>query len=229
MIFTRDFVTRKNNWQITSLGTTKSSFTITHALFFMSSLPQMTNLSETAFCVLVLLNWEMIPTAAFSALFTECQALTCLMSNASWCARELFIVTTGLLMWLPLFTIVSTATTRHYQEKQMDYYDHQTDLTFELHSQQLIWTLTLLGAGSEWTQLHDKCQQIWLKSNLVNTRNVLWDIDHSHWTQLNHRLNYFPGPQTRPSSQIVDPIVYCLTLGFVPVPELVLFEYRIYI
>ena len=36
MIFTRDFVTRENHWQITSLGTQKSLFTVTHALFFIS-------------------------------------------------------------------------------------------------------------------------------------------------------------------------------------------------
>ena len=102
------------------------------------------------------------------------------------------------------------------------------DLTFKLHSQQLIRTLVLLGARSEWTQLHDKCQQIWLKSNLAHTRNVLWDIDHSHWTHLYHRSNYFPGPQTRPSSQIVDATVYCLILGFVPAPEPILFEYSIF-
>ena len=97
----------------------------------------------------------------------------------------------------------------HYQDQQRGFYDHQTDLTFELHSQQLVRTLTLLGAGSDWTHwLHDKCQQTWLKSNLVHTSNVLSDIDHSHWTQLYHRLNYFPGPQTHPNSQIVAQIVY---------------------
>ena len=36
MIFTRDFVTRENYWQITSLVTQKSLFTVTHALFFIS-------------------------------------------------------------------------------------------------------------------------------------------------------------------------------------------------
>ena len=35
MIFTRDFVTRENYWQIASLVTQKSLFTVTHALFFM--------------------------------------------------------------------------------------------------------------------------------------------------------------------------------------------------
>ena len=35
MIFTRDFVTRENHWQITPLVTKKSLFTITHALFFI--------------------------------------------------------------------------------------------------------------------------------------------------------------------------------------------------
>ena len=59
-----------------------------------------------------MLNFEMIPTVVFSALFIECQGLMCLMSNATWHAPELFIVTTGLLMWLPLFTIVSTMTIR---------------------------------------------------------------------------------------------------------------------
>ena len=34
MIFTRDFVTRVNYWQIASLATQKSLFTATHALFF---------------------------------------------------------------------------------------------------------------------------------------------------------------------------------------------------
>ena len=38
MIFTRDFVTRENYWQIASLVTQKSLFTVTHALFFISSL-----------------------------------------------------------------------------------------------------------------------------------------------------------------------------------------------
>ena len=37
MIFTRDFVTRENYWQIASLVTQKSVFTVTHALFFISS------------------------------------------------------------------------------------------------------------------------------------------------------------------------------------------------
>ena len=36
MIFTRDFVTRENHWQIASLVTPKSLFTVTHALFFIS-------------------------------------------------------------------------------------------------------------------------------------------------------------------------------------------------
>ena len=36
MIFTRDFVTRENHWQIASLVTQKSLYTITHALFFIS-------------------------------------------------------------------------------------------------------------------------------------------------------------------------------------------------
>ena len=35
MIFTRDFVTRENNWHIASLVTLKSLFTVTHALLFM--------------------------------------------------------------------------------------------------------------------------------------------------------------------------------------------------
>ena len=34
--FTRDCVTRENYWQIASLVTQKSSFTVTHALFFIS-------------------------------------------------------------------------------------------------------------------------------------------------------------------------------------------------
>ena len=38
MIFTRDFVTRKNHWQIASLVTRKSLFTVTHALFLISCL-----------------------------------------------------------------------------------------------------------------------------------------------------------------------------------------------
>ena len=36
MIFTRDFVTRENYWQIASLVTQKSLFTVTHTLFFIS-------------------------------------------------------------------------------------------------------------------------------------------------------------------------------------------------
>ena len=35
MIFTRDFVTRENYWQIASLVTQESLFMVTHALFFM--------------------------------------------------------------------------------------------------------------------------------------------------------------------------------------------------
>ena len=35
MIFTRDFVTRENYWQIASLVTQKSLFMVTHALFFI--------------------------------------------------------------------------------------------------------------------------------------------------------------------------------------------------
>ena len=35
MIFTRNFVTRENHWQIASLVTQKSLFTVTHALFFI--------------------------------------------------------------------------------------------------------------------------------------------------------------------------------------------------
>ena len=38
MIFTRDFVTRESYWQIASLVTQKSLFTVTNALFFISSL-----------------------------------------------------------------------------------------------------------------------------------------------------------------------------------------------
>ena len=37
MIFTLDFITRENHWQIASLVTQKSLFTVTHALFFISS------------------------------------------------------------------------------------------------------------------------------------------------------------------------------------------------
>ena len=37
MIFTRDFVTRENYWQIASLVTQKSLFTVTNALFFISN------------------------------------------------------------------------------------------------------------------------------------------------------------------------------------------------
>ena len=36
MIFIRDFVTRENHWQIASLVTQKSLFTVSHALFFIS-------------------------------------------------------------------------------------------------------------------------------------------------------------------------------------------------
>ena len=36
MIFTHDFVTRENHWQITPLVTKKSLFTVTNALFFIS-------------------------------------------------------------------------------------------------------------------------------------------------------------------------------------------------
>ena len=36
MIFIRDVVTRENHWQIASLMTPKSLFTVTHALFFIS-------------------------------------------------------------------------------------------------------------------------------------------------------------------------------------------------
>ena len=39
MIFTRDFVTRENHWQIASLVTQKSLFTVTHALFFITCSP----------------------------------------------------------------------------------------------------------------------------------------------------------------------------------------------
>ena len=38
IIFTRDFVTRENYWQIASLVTQKSSFAVTHELFCMSAL-----------------------------------------------------------------------------------------------------------------------------------------------------------------------------------------------
>ena len=41
MIFTRDFVTRENHWQIASLVTQKSLFTVTHALFFISYMCQL--------------------------------------------------------------------------------------------------------------------------------------------------------------------------------------------
>ena len=40
MIFTHDFVTRENYWQIASLVTQKSLFTVTHALFFIFPMPQ---------------------------------------------------------------------------------------------------------------------------------------------------------------------------------------------
>ena len=36
LIFSRDFVTRENHWQITPLVTKNSLFTVTHALFVMS-------------------------------------------------------------------------------------------------------------------------------------------------------------------------------------------------
>ena len=58
MIFTRDFVTRENYWQIASLVTQKSLFTVTHALFFIS-LITITTLTESCpnlypgLCVLV--------------------------------------------------------------------------------------------------------------------------------------------------------------------------------
>ena len=39
MIFTSNFVTRENHWQIASRVTQKSLFTVTHALFFISGTP----------------------------------------------------------------------------------------------------------------------------------------------------------------------------------------------
>ena len=46
MIFTRDFVTRENHWQIASLVTQKSLITVTHALFFISFPLYMVNIIE---------------------------------------------------------------------------------------------------------------------------------------------------------------------------------------
>ena len=59
IIFTLDFVTRENYWQIASLVTQKSLFTVTHALFFMSQM--------------------IIPNACFG-LCERCVCLWCLMS-----------------------------------------------------------------------------------------------------------------------------------------------------
>ena len=42
--FTRDFVTRENYWQIASLVTQKSLFTVTHALFFIAWIYHKTSL-----------------------------------------------------------------------------------------------------------------------------------------------------------------------------------------
>ena len=47
MIFTRDFVTRENHCQITSLVTKKLLFTVTHALFFIY------NLATIVFCIFI--------------------------------------------------------------------------------------------------------------------------------------------------------------------------------
>ena len=55
MIFTRDFVTRENYWQIASLVTQKSLFTVTHALFFISPL-----LMHWRYCSLALSHRYMI-------------------------------------------------------------------------------------------------------------------------------------------------------------------------
>ena len=46
MIFTCDFVTRDNRWQITSLVTKKSLFTVTHALFFIHLLDRVVVLRQ---------------------------------------------------------------------------------------------------------------------------------------------------------------------------------------
>ena len=107
---------------VTSLGTKKSSFTVTHALFFMSTPPSSTPDDESewnCFCV----YWCSPQHHVYVKLRNDSNhgifytvywipALTCRMSNATWRAPELFIVTTGLFMWLPLFAIVSTMTTR---------------------------------------------------------------------------------------------------------------------
>ena len=62
MIFTRDFVTRENYWQIASLATQISLFTVTHALFFISPLLAHWRycslaLSHRLFCI-ISLHWD---------------------------------------------------------------------------------------------------------------------------------------------------------------------------
>ena len=53
MIFTRDLVTRKNHWQITSLVTKNSLFTVTDALFFIYVICKMAAILSRPHCVFV--------------------------------------------------------------------------------------------------------------------------------------------------------------------------------
>ena len=63
MIFIYDFVIRENHWQIASLVTKKSLFTVTHALFYMSE--TLTN----ALSFGVFINWESITKMTWKKLF----------------------------------------------------------------------------------------------------------------------------------------------------------------
>ena len=58
MIFTRDFVTRENHCQITSLVTKKSLFTVTHALFFISYLTLYVGCNYISMLELKLINYD---------------------------------------------------------------------------------------------------------------------------------------------------------------------------
>ena len=60
MIFTRDFVTRENYWQIASLVTQKSLFTVTHALFFTSPISCLQLLMHWIYHSLMLTHWGLV-------------------------------------------------------------------------------------------------------------------------------------------------------------------------
>ena len=100
LIFTRDFVTRENHWQITPLVTKTSLFTVTHALFFISTIPCLTHYAKKQntpprFCCTQSPRVEIFgmrggPTKVITTSHTKISKLHCYSTTSTLTGKVLF-------------------------------------------------------------------------------------------------------------------------------------------